>query len=358
MEGFDITLLCGLPFMMDSIFFTNALLESADDTEKIEQNTNEDKEFLLKVAVTMPKQTVEDKKTKIITNYISTVIPQYNDEQFRRHFRLKKSTVEFLMQLLSGDLNDDHVVCPGRRRLSGEVNVLMPIWTLSNQESFRGICDRFGISDGHGYRIFCSFCKIDLFIVWPSGNNFQNNLIGFEKLRVNAFPGVVGCVDGSYIPIRGLNAENSSYCTRKKCRAVILQGICDHQMKFIDVFAGWPGSSHDARVWRNSPICKRLCEERDTYSPHDTHILGDSAYPLENYLLVPYRNTGYLTPKQKCYNQKLSSSRVLIENAFGELKSRFRRMKYLDMIRIDYASTVIITACILHNICQCCINAN
>jgi len=41
----------------------------------------------------------------------------------------------------------------------------------------------------------------------------------------------------------------------------------------VDVYAGWPGSVHDARVWRNSPLSRILPS-----LPPDLHLLGDSAY--------------------------------------------------------------------------------
>ncbi|KAG1928895.1 putative nuclease HARBI1 [Pimephales promelas] len=35
-----------------------------------------------------------------------------------------------------------------------------------------------------------------------------------------------------------------------------LQAITDHQAKFLDIFVGYPGSVHDARVLKNSPAIK------------------------------------------------------------------------------------------------------
>lgn len=42
---------------------------------------------------------------------------------------------------------------------------------------------------------------------------------------------------------------------------------------------------------------------------------------------------------------------MAIERAFGHLKGRFRRLKYLDMNRMDMVPLVILTGCCLHNLC-------
>jgi hypothetical protein len=49
-------------------------------------------------------------------------------------------------------------------------------------------------------------------------------------------------------------------------------------MRFISVNAGWPGSVHDARVYRNSKIGKRIID--GTILPDEYHLVEDAAYPL------------------------------------------------------------------------------
>ena len=36
------------------------------------------------------------------------------------------------------------------------------------------------------------------------------------------------------------------------------QAVCDENMVFLDILAGWPGSVHDSRVLRNSGLYKLL----------------------------------------------------------------------------------------------------
>ena len=54
------------------------------------------------------------------------------------------------------------------------------------------------------------------------------------------------------------------------------QLVCDNNMVFTDVLAGWPGSVHDSRVLRNSELFHTAVNK----FPGDTHLLGDGGYPL------------------------------------------------------------------------------
>lgn len=192
--------------------------------------------------------------------------------------------------------------------------------------------------------------KIKRYIFWPQGNAAYENVEHFNKLRGNAsFPNVFGCVDGSHIPIPGPLKDNSYY-NRKGFHSILLQGICNAKKEFIDVYCGWPGSTHDARVWKNSPIYKKLSENQKEMLPPNTYLLGDSAYPLEAFIMVPFKDNGHLTHAQNRFNIKLCSTRVVIEQAFGHLKCLFRRLKYLHVLELEYTKYIILTCCILHNI--------
>jgi hypothetical protein len=43
-----------------------------------------------------------------------------------------------------------------------------------------------------------------------------------------------------------------------------------------------------------------------------THLIGDKAYPLDTFLVVPFKDNGYLTESQKKYNRILSRTRIQI----------------------------------------------
>ena len=53
-------------------------------------------------------------------------------------------------------------------------------------------------------------------------------------------------------------------------------------------------------------------------------ILGDSAYPLLNWFVKPFPHQGPLTNVQKKFNYHLSTASIVSEDAFGQVKGRWR----------------------------------
>jgi len=56
-------------------------------------------------------------------------------------------------------------------------------------------------------------------------------------------------------------------------------------------------------------------------------ILGDSAYGLTNWLMRPFTDRENLTNEEVALNAAQSKERVVVENAFGRLKGRFRSLR-------------------------------
>lgn len=204
--------------------------------------------------------------------------------------------------------------------------------------------------------MFLHVCKVlvekrHLFIKWPATDEMDTLVRKFQKIHTHPFPNVIGCIDATYIKIKSRKAEADIYCTPKKFQAVILQGVCDAESRFIHIFAGWPGSADPAVVWKNNDLYKRLCINSDALIPQDYHLVGDLAYPLDTFLMVPYEETAQLSLQQKKFNESIHLIKGVTEQAFTMLKSRFQRLKFLDMMKIDQIPVVIAAACVLHNIC-------
>jgi DDE superfamily endonuclease len=184
------------------------------------------------------------------------------------------------------------------------------------------------------------------YIKWPATlAEVQAASAGFS------FPFSFGAIDGSHIDIKQPMDKLQDYTNRKMRTSVVLQAVCDSRMVFTDISTGWPGSLHDARIFKKSTLINRLENMSAELQPY--HLLGDSAYALTTYLVVPFRDNGHLSQQQLRYNIQHSSSRTVIERAFARLKGKFRRLKYLDMSILRFVPIVITATCVLHNFIIC-----
>lgn len=230
------------------------------------------------------------------------------------------------------------------------------LWYLGNLSAQRDIAERFDISQGH----LCTLIKdvVDYLcsiaqqvICWPTPAEMDQVASSFEEL--SGFPGILGAVDGCHIPILAPDYCQMDYLDRNHRHSVNLLAVCDSSKRFAYCFAGYPGSVHDQRVLANSSLGNILTTSNPTYFPSNQyHIIGDSAFQLLTTVLVPYKDTGNLTVTHMTYNRKLSQSRRVIENAFGLLKGRFRRLKHLEC-KLSRVPKNILACCVLHNLTVC-----
>ena len=105
--------------------------------------------------------------------------------------------------------------------------------------------------------------------------------------------------------------------------SVIVQAVVDHRYIFRDINVGWLGSVHDARVLANSYLFRKA-EEGSLLKGQDrtlegctipVFLIGDSVYPLLQWLLKPFPDNQHLTEEKKNFNYRLSKARIFVENA-------------------------------------------
>ena len=71
------------------------------------------------------------------------------------------------------------------------------------------------------------------------------------------FPQCAGAVDGTQIPIVAPSDCPTDYYNRKGIHSIIMQATADYWYCFSDIYIGWPGLVHDARVFSNSLLFEK-----------------------------------------------------------------------------------------------------
>ncbi|XP_049512731.1 putative nuclease HARBI1 [Dermacentor silvarum] len=289
------------------------------------------------------------KRPKIV-GYVEEVVHVYSEEEFRRNFRVSRSVAADLYNGFTASR-----MCPrcdngGSSAKTAEEHVLAFLWYAANKACIRDVAGRFGLGETTTFRVIERVMEY-LVELAKTEIAFPDDIRGLAKdfEQLSGVPGVIGCIDGTYINIRcPARKVRSTYINRHNDISMTLQAVCDHEKRFLDVTVGNPSKMHDAKIYRNSRLAARLPQ---ICASGNYHILGDAAYPLRQYLLTPYRDYGKLTSQQKSFNARFSATRVRIENAFGDLKARFRQLLHLDFFVVDKINVFVISCCVLHNLC-------
>jgi len=139
-----------------------------------------------------------------------------------------------------------------------------------------------------------------------------------------------------------------------------MQAVVDFKGIFLDVYLGWPGKVYDARVLSNSLFYAKAQE--GTLLPDwkkrlggvdvPLFILGDPAYPAPPWLMKAYPVHDLMSRKQKHFNYRQSRARMVVENAFGRLKGRWRCLLKRNDCHVRNVVSITLPCVVLHNICE------
>lgn len=295
------------------------------------------------VQAALTTNSCERQKHARITNYFEMVIPKYNLTDFFKLFHMTRTTVEKIV-LRVGRFYSPKTTIPVEKK------VLLAIWILTHQDTFLVAGDRFGVAHSTAHDVFketISIFKNEMFKIVSFPSDSEKARIAqvfYEKSHID---GLIGAIDGCHIPIRAPPNNHHDFYNRKQHHSIVLQGMCNDKLQFIDTFIGAPGRMHDAKIFKSSPIFEKL--HNHAFMPSNYYIMGDNAYPNSKFLMTPFRDNGHLSVAQSRFNTALSSVRQTIERAFGLLKSKFRRLKFLDVQDVSFGNEIIAACIFLHN---------
>ena len=91
------------------------------------------------------------------------------------------------------------------------------------------------------------------FIKFPADQaTVVKNKLNFHA--VAGFPNVIGAIDCTHVAIKAPSVNEEAFVNRKGIHTINVQAVCDNDMKLLNVVAKWPGSSHDAFIWRSCSL--------------------------------------------------------------------------------------------------------
>jgi hypothetical protein len=322
-----------------------------------------------------------------------------SENQFKTIMRLDLATFDALDRELAPteafryryDL-EGKAIDTGRRgpklKSTRQLEIAVGLYAMSSLENYARISTIWGLSDSNvvsNYvRRFVSavLSLEDKYIKWPTGDRLQAVMNGFE--HISGLKGCIGALDGCHIEIQAPAKDEhpGEYNSYKKRYSMVLQALVDCDGLFIHASAGWPGSVGDLTIFGRSTLPAKLDEVCEPYGNDPRvprFVLGDGGYSLRSNVLVGFE---YDTsdPRERIFNNCVDTGRVVVENAFGRLKGRWRcarptralvactcsrdaparrvliaclrRLKYVSNKNLAETAKQIQACCILHNFVQ------
>ncbi|KAG8487645.1 hypothetical protein CXB51_018362 [Gossypium anomalum] len=107
------------------------------------------------------------------------------------------------------------------------------------------------------------------------------------------FKDCIGAIDGTHIAAILPPNEQIPYIGRKCIPTQNVMAVCDFNMCFTFVMAGWEGSAHDTRIFLDAI---RDPKYKFPHPPNGKYYLVDSGYPQMKGYLGPYRGQRYHLP--------------------------------------------------------------
>ncbi|KAM7257409.1 hypothetical protein ACFE04_013150 [Oxalis oulophora] len=276
-------------------------------------------------------------------------------KQFGFVFNISTKTFNYICSLVKEDMRSSHAYTNGPT-LTLKDKVAVALRRLSSGETLTNIGESFGMNQSTVSQITWRFVESMEerglhHLQWPSMESDMENIKSkFEKIE--GLPNCCGAIDITHILMNIPTLDDKSsgvWCNAKKQYSMILQAIVDPHMRFQDVIAGWPGSLSDAQVLQNSGFFK-LCEDGKRLNGKNEYIVGDSGFPLLQWLITPYQGKE-LSDIQAEFNRRHAATRLVASMALARLKKMWRIIKGVmwmpDKTRLP---RIILVCCLLHNI--------
>ena len=168
-------------------------------------------------------------------------------------------------------------------------------------------------------------------------------------------PYLFGSIDGSVIKIKSPFVVNfiprEFWSKRKLAYSLNLMVICDHKKRLVFADSRRPGSTCDTGAIARSRFLTNLFVQRDPdLFPQPCMILADGGYHKRACFAAP--DLPAHNRLETTFNTSISRARCVVENAFGLLKVKWRRLhQHTIAENTNIIPRLVLCACVLHKIC-------
>ncbi|XP_028400782.1 protein ALP1-like [Dendronephthya gigantea] len=294
-----------------------------------------------------------------------TVWDTYSDARFKKTLRISRKTFQHILPPIRSRLERQNI---NEEPVTPEERLAICLYRLGRGDYYHTISQISGLGVSTERNIVCEVFLAIVECPWSSEvakhlptskEMFKNKLVEMEGFW--QFPFCWAAVDGCHIPIKcppGGLESCKEYQNFKNFYSVVLMAFVDARYRFIWASCGFPGNSHDAVILQSTDLWQQIAEgvffpqigKRVMNRTLPPLVLGDSAFPLQSWLMKPYTDA-VLTEEQRYFNYRLSRARMVTEGAYGRLKGRWRVLLRKCESSAHEVKIATLACIVLHNAC-------
>lgn len=271
-------------------------------------------------------------------------LSKYTTQEFQNIYRLSKELFCELLNMIQGDLerSDNR-----GRPLPAVYQLLIALHFYCSGSYQKVVGDQHGLQVSQPtvcrtiHRVSEALAKrYSQFVTFPSVAEAAD--VHTKFYEVAQFPNVIGAIDCIHMRISNPGGAMAEQCKNSKgWYSVNCQVVVGPDLRILTAIVRWGGSVPDWQIYENSRLKQVL--EQGEYG----HLVGDSAYQCQRYLLTPVINP--VTPAEKCYNRAHSSTRRKVKRVFGMVKRRFQCTSQELRSNPKTSCAIILSCFALHN---------
>ena len=305
------------------------------------------------------KDRAPDKQRNVEKLWWLEVYQKYSDEDFKSEMRLNRDTFNYILN----EIHDQIVLTPTNLKPNPTPphrQLGLTIYRLATGCSCNTLAALFGLSIPCVNEFFNKICRILV-------RKLYNQYVRLPETEAEWGAEVKGFLENYEFPCVGawggfhvyVNSNPKNYFSFKKRYSMTNLGLVGFNKRFLYAAVGAPGSTHDARLLKESSIYTAILNgdvmpdkviRLSDFGEIPLVTIGDSAFPQYAWLLKMY-NENTRDKQQKYFNKRLCGARVVTENAYGMLKGRWRFLYKKTECRLFNLRYIIMACIALHNIC-------
>ncbi|XP_059627200.1 protein ALP1-like [Cornus florida] len=211
--------------------------------------------------------------------------------------------------------------------------------TLSHNQRNRVVAERFQhfteTISRHFHAVLHAVCQLGTHIIAPSNFSMIPNKIRESSRFYPYFKHCVGAIDGTHIPATLPASTQLPFRGRKGYTTQNVMAVCDFDMRFTYVLAGWEGSANDSRILNE-------CTENEAMNfpapPAGKYYLVNSGYANKPGYLAPFRGHTYHFQEYRRTRQPR-----------GQEEMRFAILRAMPPYKFSTQVLIVMAYCTLHN---------